>query len=85
MVHYSSVLLFLAALSITGIVAHPGHDVEQEIAERSAYFQGRRRDLSHCATKLKERGIEQRALMRRSTAVHNLRQEVALKSKPACL
>lgn len=81
MVRYFPALLAFAATVIVGTSAHPGHDVEQEIAERSAFFQGGRRDLSHCAARLKQRGIEKRAIQRRSAAVRSLRRDVALKSR----
>lgn len=84
MVQLTSITTALvAALMLGETVAHPGMSITQmnkEIAERSAYLRTTKRDLSHCAAKMKERGLEARGIERRSAAIQRLREEVALKS-----
>lgn len=53
-----------AVLGATAVSAHG--DIDREIAMRSAMLEHTSRDLSHCATKLKARGFEERAIQRRS-------------------
>lgn len=82
--HFSK---FLAgALASTGVMAHPGHDATQEMAERRAFFQNRPRDLSHCAEKLKRNGVERRSIQRRAKRTLDLASQRApgsLKSETA--
>lgn len=47
-------------------LAHPGHDVSREMQEREAALMGLPRDLSHCAEKMKARGITAEAAARRA-------------------
>lgn len=61
--HFRSLLLAAAAAAVT--IAHPGHDITEEAAERRAFLETTKRDLSHCADKLKARGIVDRATARR--------------------
>lgn len=80
--HFSKLLA--GALVSTGVMAHPGHDATQEIAERRAFFQNRPRDLSHCAEKLKRSGVERRSIQRRAKRSLDLASQRAprsLKSK----
>ena len=64
---------FAAAVSVS---AHPGHDHTAEMAERAAALsQFARRDLSHCAEKIKARGLEARAVARRSEMISKLRKK----------
>lgn len=61
----SSVLLLLS-LS----VAHPGHDPTEEILERRSFKNSvRHASLTHCADKLKARGVQSRNLERRAATV----------------
>ncbi|KAN0117870.1 extracellular dioxygenase-like protein [Hyaloscypha variabilis] len=48
--------LLAAAVLTSNVVAHPGHDIRAEMAERAAFMQTSKRDLSHCAAKMKARG-----------------------------
>lgn len=68
--------IFVTALLLGQTIAHPGHSVDHEIAERAAYLRHAKRDLSHCQSKLAARGIEARAVERRSAAVKGLRSAV---------
>lgn len=77
-----SLVLLAVALFPAATLAHPGHDVTAEIAQRAAYMaQAERRSLSHCAEKLKERGIEQRSIARRQAHVERLRKKRSLETR----
>ncbi|KAL3422060.1 hypothetical protein PVAG01_06216 [Phlyctema vagabunda] len=70
----------LSAALITSVVqAHPGHDIDQEIAERAEHLASNpRRDISHCAAKLKARGHQQRTIDRRSGILRREREKRGL-------
>lgn len=72
--------LSVSATLLAGLAfAHPGHDVRQEAAERAAALSTvSKRDLSHCAEKLKRDGVEQRAIARRSAMAQHLRKKRSL-------
>jgi hypothetical protein len=73
--------LALAAAS-TLVLAHPGHDVKQEIAQRSAYMaQAEYRSLAHCSAKFKERGVQERAIARRKAHVEALRTKRSIEKR----
>jgi hypothetical protein len=62
----ASSLLLLSGLSL----AHPGHDLTDEILERRAFKNSVRSvSLAHCADKLKARGVQARNLERRAATV----------------
>jgi hypothetical protein len=63
-----------SAILATSVAAHPGHDMHAEMAERAAFTKYSKRDLSHCAAKLKARGLEQRAIARRAATAMQARQ-----------
>jgi hypothetical protein len=67
--------LVAAALIASNAVAHPGHDMRTEIAERAAFMQTSKRDLSHCAAKMKIRGIEHGNVARRTALAKNARKK----------
>lgn len=55
-------------------LAHPGHDLKEEIAERRDFLSTvKRADLSHCAEKLKARGVNERNVARRKALVEHAR------------
>ncbi|KAH0598787.1 hypothetical protein MHUMG1_02899 [Metarhizium humberi] len=59
----ASSILLLSSVA----VAHPGHDLTEEILERRSFKNSvRRASLSHCAEKLKARGVQARNLERRA-------------------
>lgn len=60
----SSVLT--SALAASMVSAHPGHDHAQEQDVRRSYMQHSKKDLSHCAAKIKARGLEARNVKRRA-------------------
>lgn len=71
----------IAAILAGFAMAHPGHDVKQEIAERASFMsQLKTRDLSHCSAKLKARGLEQAAVARRSAIAKSERKKRGISS-----
>ena len=52
--------------------AHPGHDLTQEIAERSAFIQNSKR-ASNCDVALRKRGIDSKQQERRRRAIQEAR------------
>ncbi|KAH8900727.1 aromatic compound dioxygenase [Thozetella sp. PMI_491] len=70
---FSAALISAYAASLAA--AHPGADPRTELLERREFLSNvERSDLKHCASKLKARGIEERAIQRRMAAA-------AMKSK----
>jgi hypothetical protein len=66
----------------SSVLAHPGHDLTQEIAERREFLSSvKRADLSHCASKLKARGLTQRNVERRTAALEKARAKRGLKKR----
>ena len=65
----------VSGLTLLGsAIAHPGHDIQQEIQERRDFLSSiKRTDLSHCAEKLRARGIEKRNIERRAAQVNKAR------------
>ena len=63
------------ALMSSGVLGHPGHHTSQEIAERAAFLKTSKRDLSHCAAKMRARGVEQRAVQRRAALANEMRKK----------
>lgn len=80
MVNFSKAFVAAAAAILaTQVVAHPGHDVAQEAAERNAFLQNSaRRDLSHCSSSLRKRGVEDASIKRREAAIAKARAERGL-------
>ncbi|KFA70071.1 hypothetical protein S40285_03316 [Stachybotrys chlorohalonatus IBT 40285] len=71
--HFSRIVSSMAILAGLAL-AHPGHDVAQEAAERRAYINSVRQvSLAHCADKLKARGVEARNIARRAAIVEAAR------------
>jgi hypothetical protein len=72
----------LGTLAAGSASAHPGHDHAAELAEREAALsQFARSDLSHCAEKIKARGLEARAVARRNALAAELQKRANLESK----
>lgn len=63
-------------------LAHPGYDLTQEIAERREFLGSvKRADLSHCAAKLKARGVSERNVARRTAVIEKARAKRGLKKR----
>lgn len=76
--HLSTILTGAFAAAV---LAHPGHDLAAELAEREAALsQFQYRDLAHCADKIKERGLEARSIARRRSLVTKLQKRANLES-----
>ncbi|KAJ9145299.1 Aromatic compound dioxygenase [Pleurostoma richardsiae] len=70
------------SLLTSSVLAHPGHDLTQEIAERREFLGSvKRADLSHCAAKLKARGVDKRNVARRTAALEKARAKRGLKKR----
>ncbi|KAK2011953.1 aromatic compound dioxygenase [Colletotrichum eremochloae] len=77
---FSSIATGFALLS--GAVAHPGHDIAQEIAERRAFLSTvKRANLGHCTDKLAARGITARNIARRMAEIQYARQKRNIKKR----
>ncbi|OBT97398.1 hypothetical protein VE01_04313 [Pseudogymnoascus verrucosus] len=83
MVYFSKAFVAaVAAVLATQVVAHPEHDISQEIAERNAFLKNSaRRDLSHCADALRKRGVEDASVKRREDAIAKARADRGLPLK----
>ena len=65
----------IAAMLATSVSAHPGHDVNHEIEARAAFMKTSKRDLSHCAAKMKARGLDQSSVQRRAAVARAERKK----------
>ncbi|PVH79822.1 aromatic compound dioxygenase [Cadophora sp. DSE1049] len=74
----SKTVLIAAFLSQT--LAHPGHDLTQEIAERSEFMQNSKR-ASNCDVALRKRGIDSKQQERRRRAIQEARAARGLPQK----
>lgn len=64
------------AMLLAGAVAHPGHDVSEELVKRRAFLSTvKRASLEHCAEKLKARGLHERNHRRRAELVQATREK----------
>ncbi|OBT53214.1 hypothetical protein VE04_05943 [Pseudogymnoascus sp. 24MN13] len=83
MVYFSKAFVAAVAAGLAAqVVAHPGHDISQEIAERNAFLKNSaRRDLSHCADALRKRGVEDASVKRREDAIAKARADRGLPLK----
>ena len=73
----------LTVAALTGAaLAHPGHDVRQEAAERRDFLQNTKRSsLAHCAAKFKARNVQAENVRRRAARVDAARQKRGLKKR----
>lgn len=67
--------LALAAILASSVSSHPGHDVSHEIEARAAFMKTSKRDLSHCAAKLKARGLDHSSVQRRAAVAKAARKK----------
>lgn len=66
--------LGLTLFSGPTVLAHPGHDVNKEIAARREFLSSvKRTNLAHCSEKLKTRGVEGRNIVRRQAKLEEAR------------
>ena len=77
--HFNAAML---ALLFGTVVAHPGHDLTQEMAERRDFLGSvKRASLSHCTEKLAARGVGRRNVERRVAQVKEARRKRGLKKR----
>lgn len=67
--------LAVVAILATSTFAHPGHDVSREVETRAAFMKTSKRDLSHCAAKMKARGLDHSSVQRRAAVVKAARKK----------
>jgi hypothetical protein len=60
------------------ILAHPGHNIKQEASVRAKLLGDSKRDIGHCAAKLKARGIDQQTIERRVEVLRTEREKRGL-------
>ena len=75
--------LLLCLIAATTILAHPGHDIAEEIAERAAYFKRNPRSLSKCSSNLQARGLSSEYIARRHNLANELRAARGLAIVPS--
>jgi sulfur relay (sulfurtransferase) complex TusBCD TusD component (DsrE family) len=78
--------MHLPTILLTGLVAplvagHPGHDHAKELGTRLEFLANNKNDLSHCAEKMRTRGIAAANAQRRSQLAENLLKKRGLKGK----
>src|SRR5699024_825719 len=75
-------LFGVVLLLADAIAAHPGHDIAHEAAERRQFLNSvQRSSISHCADKLKARGVQARNIARRSAQISQVRQQHGLRKR----
>ncbi|TVY39386.1 hypothetical protein LSUB1_G004328 [Lachnellula subtilissima] len=82
MVYLSSAIkvLFTAAL-LSETIAHPGHDVTAEVAQRNAALKNTKRDLTHCRDTVTKRDMQSKQQKRRQAAIETARAKRGLSQK----
>ncbi|PQE33172.1 extracellular dioxygenase protein [Rutstroemia sp. NJR-2017a WRK4] len=78
-------LVVPAVLSSALVTAHPGHDIKREIEELEKAHEYTRRDISHCYSKLKARGIHQQTANRRAEILKAEREKRGITAEPSQL
>jgi ABC-type bacteriocin/lantibiotic exporter with double-glycine peptidase domain len=61
---FSSVVV--SAMAATMAAAHHNHDIKREQAMRRTLLEHTKKDLSHCAAKIRRNGLEARNVKRRA-------------------
>ena len=74
----SAIKTLITAALLHEAIAHPGHDLTQELAERNAFYKNSKRDLTHCNHLLRKRGTEDKQRKRRQAAIEKARAERGL-------
>lgn len=80
MVRLSPVLAYLAAISL--VFAHPGHNLQEEAAERADFLKFEPRSIRSCGTELQKRGHLDTALIRRGELARKAQESRGLIGKP---
>jgi hypothetical protein len=69
---------FLVVVLASYVIAHPNHNVRDEIEEREAALAGLPRGLEHCAEEMRARGLIAKAAARRAQLARRAREERGL-------
>jgi len=67
-----------SALLATAVVAHPGHDIQEELQKRGEFLASHTNNLDHCASVHRAAGLDKRAAERRAARVDELLQRRGL-------
>jgi hypothetical protein len=80
MVYLSQAFKAAVTVALLGhsVIAHANHDINQEIAERNAFYKNSKRDLTHCNDLLRKRGMENKQAKRRQAALEAARAKRGL-------
>ncbi|KAK6957219.1 hypothetical protein Daesc_000001 [Daldinia eschscholtzii] len=79
---FSSSVISGIALLVGSAVAHPGHEISQEVKERRDFLGSvKRTNLGHCAAQLKARGVEKRNVERRAALLEKVRAKRGLNKR----
>lgn len=81
MVKYLSFLV-ATLLASSAVIAHPGHDVTEEAAERAEFFKRNPKTLRSCTSALRKRGQDSTNVARRRALADDLRKRRGLARKP---
>jgi hypothetical protein len=81
MVSFSSLFTSALLVSSATVLAHPGHNVAEEAAERAEFFKRNPRTLRSCEKKLKARGHDQANVLRRQALAKDIRAKRGLSAK----
>ena len=72
----------LLATALSGLVlAHPGHNVKEEAAERAVFLDRSTNLYAKCGKKLEIRGVEKKAAARREALAQKLRAKRSLSKR----
>ena len=77
--HFPAILstALMAALA----TAHPGHDHTKELNSRLEFLANNKNDLSHCAEKMRARGLDANNARRRTQLAERLLKKRGLESE----
>lgn len=69
------------ALAVALVSAHGNHDIKREQFMRRTLLEHTKKDLSHCADKIKRSGLEARNIQRRANHLAALKKRGPIKSR----
>jgi hypothetical protein len=79
---FPSSLLALGFLAAPAVLAHPGHDIREEAAERREFLKRSPKNFRSCIPELERRGHQAAALERRQQMAHEARVKRGLTDRP---
>lgn len=75
-------LISFGFLAINVVLAHPGHNIAAEAAERAEFFRRSPKSVRSCAAELSRRGVHDASLARRHELAGKARAKRGLSGKP---